>query len=72
MRCPACGGPLRVVSTLVAGDATCDYRHLKLDGYIDALERYGNNWISRRRKCVVKTCGWTGTSIEVLTEGTNT
>lgn len=70
MRCPACGGALRVVSTLACGDALWDYRHLRLAGYIEALEKHGNNWISRRRKCVAKKCGWTGTSIEILTEGT--
>lgn len=72
MKCPRCGGALRVVSTLVCGESTCDYRHLRLAGYIDALEKHGDNWISRRRKCVAKKCGWAGTSIEVLTGGTET
>lgn len=68
MRCPRCGGATRVVSTVSDDGVVWDYRHLKHAGFVARLEKYGNNWISRQRRCVVKHCGWTGTSIEMLEE----
>ena len=69
MKCPRCGRGTKVVSTLHPADGG-SYRHLNKDGYIQALEKYGGNWINRQRVCAAKNCGWTGTSIELLEEPT--
>lgn len=70
MKCPRCGRRTLVVSTVSPSDGGT-YRHLNKAGYIAVLQQHGDNWISRRRVCAGKTCGWSGTTIEIeITEGT--